>query len=69
MEIELKIEVKKARGGKRDGAGRKSFENARNHRTGFMLSKKAMENLARAADENQTTRNDYINRWLESLYT
>lgn len=67
MEFSLKIEKIEKRGGRREGAGRKSFENARNNRAGFMLSKKALENLNRLADERHTTKNDIINTLLENL--
>lgn len=59
--------AKKSWGGRRVGAGRKTQENARNIRASFTLSEKAVAALARLAEEQNTTKNDAINRLLESL--
>ena len=58
---------KKQRGGSRAGAGRKKTENARNIRASFMLSTKASEALERMAAQQNTTKNDVINNFLEQL--
>lgn len=58
---------KKQRGGKREGAGRKRIDNGRNIRASFMLSTKAAETLEKMALEQNTTKNDIINRLLENM--
>ena len=58
---------KKQRGGARTGAGRKKMENGRNIAVALKLSAKAFETLERMATEQNTTKNDVINKLLESL--
>lgn len=54
-------------GGARKGAGRKSGDNPRNIRASFMLSSKAADALREAAERENCSRNDILNRILESL--
>ena len=61
------MEEEKTWGGKREGAGRKAQENARNIRASFMLSQKAADALAKYAEENGCSRNAAVNDILEKL--
>ncbi len=59
--------TEKTWGGRRNGAGRKVQENARNIRASFSLSQKAADALAAYAEQHATTRNGAINDILENL--
>lgn len=65
MQEEIKTQSK--RGGARPGAGRKRGENSRNVRASFSLSPLAASRLGMAADAQGCSRNDFLNRLLESL--
>lgn len=63
----MQEEIKSNRGGARQGAGRKRGENSRNIRVSFMLSPLADANLRATAEAQGASRNDVVNRLLESL--
>lgn len=63
----MQDEIKSQRGGARQGSGRKRGENARNIKVSFVLSPLADANLRRYAEANGVSRNDVINRLLETL--
>lgn len=63
----MQDEIKSTRGGARAGAGRKRGENSRNIRVSFMLSPLADTALKDAAQREGVSRNDIVNRLLESM--
>lgn len=62
MEVE-----KKQHGGVRKGAGRKKIENGRNISVALKLSTKAFTVLENMALQQNTTKNDIINKLLENM--
>lgn len=63
----MQEEIKSGRGGARKGAGRKRGENSRNVRVSFTVTPTADAKLKVAAEAQGVSRNDIVNRLLESL--
>lgn len=63
----MQEQTKSKRGGARPGSGRKPGDNSRNIRASFSLSPLADSTLKAMADTQGVSRNDIVNRLLESL--
>ncbi len=55
------------RGGKREGAGRKSIGGKKRVTVAFSVDQEVKDKLQRLADEQGVSMSEYINRWAKAL--